>query len=281
MAFKNDALLWYNVPGWDKLGLAVPNFGNDVTSNNQSCLYLLDAIGSNLQSLMFHVDAKLKSPPSINTLRRIHMLCNRGRDILAGRAVGPATANMESDHNAPAPEVFRVYPTPYFTVRNRWMREYAGYMLLAQAEIMQHSENARPFEISTGLAGLVGQYIHRVYKLMATELFQIPADQAEVPNFKLSDAQLAAYNPAAYFSRTEMTDTTPDLAEQPTEDDIAPLVAGIPVTLLHQLGPWPSNALTSSGNASQADAAVADAGNTSATATSTTAANAFAPPPGA
>lgn len=280
MAFKNDAILWYNVPTWKNLGLAVPNFGDDVASNNLSCLYLVDAIGSNLQSLMFHVDARLKSPPTINTLRRVHMLCNRARDILAGRAIGPAKIGMESDHNAPAPEVFRVYPTPYFLVRNRWLKEWAGYMLLAQAEIIQNSENARAFEISTDLSGRIGQYVQRVYKLMATELFQIPADQADTPTFRLTDAQLAAYNPAAFFSRTEMTDTVPSFENQPTEDDIAPLVAGIPVTNLPQLGPYPPNGLTSTGNASQANGAAPEAGNTSATPTST-ATNAFAPAPGA
>jgi hypothetical protein len=33
---------------------------------------------------------------------------------------------------------------------------------------MQHQENARPLEISEGFAGLIGQYVQRVYRLEKT-----------------------------------------------------------------------------------------------------------------
>ena len=104
MAFRNDAFLYYNVPPWSPLGLAVPNWGNDEQSQNETIRYLCDILGRNLQSLMFHDDARLRVPPSINTLTRIHKLCTRARSILVSRAVPANRENMESAHANPSPE---------------------------------------------------------------------------------------------------------------------------------------------------------------------------------
>src|SRR5262245_8100380 len=139
--FRNDAFLWYNVPGWDDLGLAVANFGDDKTSQNGTIRYLVEVIGRNLASIMWQQDARTRVPPTINTIRRIHKLCTRVRDILAGRQVGPGQSRMEPAHAVPSPEAFIVYPTPYFLVRNGWLKEYCGYTLLALTEAMQHTEN--------------------------------------------------------------------------------------------------------------------------------------------
>ena len=247
----NDAFLWYSVPPWGKYGLAIPNFSNDVSSQNDTIRYLTDVVGRNLQGILWHPDARLRTPPSINTLTRIHKLCTRARSILAGRAVPSATPNMETAHALPAPEVFLVYPTPYFKVRNQWLKQYAGLTLLALTEAIQHQENAKPLEISEGFAGLVGQYIHRVYRLMATELFRVPLEDAAKPDFTLSDQQLAGYNPSAWFTSTEMLDTVPSLDDWPTEDDLEVLTNGIPISHLPALGRWPSGPGSTEGATSQ------------------------------
>ena len=72
--------------------------------------------------------ARLRTPPSINTQTRIHKRCTRARSILAVRAIMASRAvpanilNMETAHALPAPEEFLVYPTPYFKVRNQWLK---------------------------------------------------------------------------------------------------------------------------------------------------------------
>lgn len=246
MATGNDAFLWYNVGDWANYGLAVPNFGNDQQSQNDTIRYFTDVIGRNLQAVMWHTDARLATPPSINTLRRIHKLCVRTRTLFAGRAVPAGTNNMETAHAIPAAEVFRVYPVPYFNVRNQWMKQYCGLILIALTEAMQHSENAKVLEISEAFAGQVSQYVDRVYRTMAVELFQVSLSDAQTPGFTLTDQQLMAYNPAAWFTSTEMVDTVPDLTNWPTEDDLLPLTNGIPVTQLPVLGRFPSAAGTSS-----------------------------------
>lgn len=236
----NDAFLWYNIGEWGKYGLAVPNFSNDTKSQNSTIRYLTEVVGRNLQALMWHPDARLRTPPTINTITKIHKLCTRARSILAGRAVPPATQNMESAHALPAPEEFLLYPTPYFKVRNPWMKEYTGLVLLALTEAIQHQENARPIEISEGFAGLFGQYIHRAYRLVATELLRVPVADASKLDFTLTDEQLRAYNPAVWFTSTEMIDTVPSMDEQPTEDTLEVLTNGIPISQLPVLGRWPS-----------------------------------------
>ena len=236
----NDAFLWYNVGDWGRFGLAIPNFSNDTRSQNDTIRYLTDVVGRNLQAILWHPDARLRTPPSINTLTRIHKLCTRARSILASRAVPANILNMETAHALPAPEEFLVYPTPYFKVRNQWLKQYAGLMLLGLTEAMQHQENARPLEISEGFSGLIGQYVHRVYRLMATELFRIPLADATKPDFTITEEQLAGYNPSAWFTTTELIDTVAPLDDWPTEDDLEVLTNGIPISHLPVLGRWPS-----------------------------------------
>lgn len=235
----NDAFLWYNAGDWADYGLAVPNHSNDNTSQNDTIRYLTDVMGRNLQAIMWHPDARLRTPPSVNTLTRIHKLCTRARSILSGRAVPSGTPNMEAAHALPAPEEFLVYPTPYFKVRNQWMKQYAGLILLTLTESMQHQENARPLEISEAFAGLVGQYIQRIYRLMATELFRVPLETAAKPDFTLTDEHLRSYDPSAWFTSTEMIDTVPPTSRIPTEDDLVVLTDGIPISHLPLLGRWP------------------------------------------
>ena len=244
MPITHDAFLYYNVGDWAKYGLAVPNWSDDSHSQNDTIRYLTQVMGRNLQAIMLHTDARLSTPPSINTLTRIHKLCTRARSILSSRAVPAGRPNMESMHAIPAAEVFLVYPTPYFKVRNQWLKQYCGLILLSLTEAMQHQENAKPIEISEAFAGLVGQYVQRVYRLMAIELFRVPDEEASAPDFTISNEQLAAYNPSAWFTSTEMIDTVPSLVDWPTEDMLYPLTEGIPITHLPQLNRWPSQVPT-------------------------------------
>lgn len=233
----NDSFLFYDVPGWDKYGLAVANWSDDGISQNQTIRHLVRVMGRNLWALMWHNDVRKDAPPSPNTIDRIHKLCIRARSILAARSIPENEKLMEPIHTNPAPEQFILFPTPYFTVRNGWLREYCGYMLTALSEAMQHTENATPIEISENFSKDIGQYISRVYRLMATELLQVPPAEAKAANFTLTDTQLKAYAPSQWFSRTEMTDTVPDLLKWPTEDQLKP-IKGIAIADLPPMGRW-------------------------------------------
>lgn len=239
---NTDAVLWYNVGIFGDAGYAVPNWSNDIGSLNPQVLDWVDLVGRNLFHIMHHEDVDLRIPPSINTCKRVHKLYLRAANILAGRAVPPGVDNLEVQHARPAGEVFRVYPVPYFKVRNPFLRRWAGLILVSLSEAMQHTENRKEMEISNAFAGLVGQYVKRVYTNMAIELFGKPRDVAMADGFVLTDADLAAYNPGEFFTATEMVDTVPRLDRVFTEDRLELLNEGIPVTQLPaELGPWPTN----------------------------------------
>jgi len=243
--FATDQVLWYNNGIWGELGYAVPNFGNDPATLNSGIKYLADVIGENLFRVMQHTDADLRTPPSINTLARINKLILRARTIMAGRDVPASEPTMESLHASPAPQDFLIFPVPYFKVRNPWLKEYCGLVLAALSEAFQHTENRKAYDFSTTFSGLVGQYLHRVYRLMCTELFGVPVEEASRLDYTLTDAVLASYDPTKFFTQTEMTDTVPILANVPTEDDMQPLRDGIPASLLVGLCIYPTGALVS------------------------------------
>ena len=238
---NTDAILHYKVGVFGDAGYAVPNWSNDVGSLNPQILDWVELVGRNLFHIMQHEDVDLRIPPSINTCKRIHKLYLRAANILAGRAVPPGIDNMEVAHTRPAGEVFRVFPVPYFKVRNPYLKRWAGLILLSLAEAMQHTENRREMEISTAFAGQVGQYIKRMYINMAIELFGVSREVAYADGFALSDADLAAYDPAKYFTSTEMVDTVPRLDRVFTEDRLELLNEGLLVTELPPLTPWPAN----------------------------------------
>jgi len=241
MAFRTDQILWYNPPGsvWGELGYASPNFGDDTHTLNGAIAYLVDVIGRNLSAVMHHTDVDLRIPPSINTLQRVHKLVIRGRSILASRAVPSNKLRMEPTHATPAAEPFMIYPVPFWKARNKWLREWCELVLMLIGECCQHTENRLEFEISLDFSAVCGQYLQRIYVRLATELLQIPLADAEKPDFTISDAQFAAYNPSKFFTLTELIDTVPPIGRIPTEDDLRLLTDGIPANLLVGLQEWP------------------------------------------
>lgn len=247
---NTDAVLWYNVGQFGQLGYGVPNPSDDPGSLNPAIVDFVNLTGRNLFHIMHHEDVDLRIPPSINTIRRIHKLYIRLGQILQSRAVGPGELNMETQHVQPAGEVFRVYPIPYFKVRSPFLKRWAELIMIMMSEAMQHTENRKSMEISTTFAGQVGQYMTRLYRNMATELFGKSRTEVQADGFILTEADLAAYDPSTFFTSTEMIDTVPHLGHVFTEDRLSIISDGIPVTSLPELQPWPTN-LTSYYNANK------------------------------
>lgn len=247
---NTDAVLWYNVGQFGQLGYGVPNPSDDPGSLNPAILDLVHLTGRNLFHIMHHQDTDLRTPPSINTIRRVHKLYIRLGQILQSRAVPSGENDLETQHVQPAGEVFKVFPVPFFKVRNVFLKRWAEWIMIMLAEAMQHTENRKTMEISTNFAGQVGQYMTRVYTNLATELFGKTREEVRAPGFILSEAELISYNPSAFFTSTEMIDTVPHLGHVFTEDRLSVISDGIPVTSLPELQPWPTN-LTSYYNANK------------------------------
>lgn len=258
MLTTTDAILHYDVGVFGEAGYAVPNWSNDVGSLNPQILDVVNLFGLNLFNIMHHEDADLRIPPSINTIRRLHRLFIRSKQVLGGRAVAPGTSNLETVHVRPAGEIFRVYPVPFFRVRSPFMRRWCELILIAISEAMQHTENRKEMEFSTAFAGQIGQYVKRVYENMAIELFGKLQAEVRDDAFELAEADLAGYDPAQFFTSTELVDSVARLDRVFTEDRLEVLREGIPVTHLPPLRPWPNN-LTDYYAATRTDATIGGA----------------------
>lgn len=235
----SDTVRWYNVGKFGEAGYAVPAWGDDISTLNPNIAELTDLIGQNLFALMHQEDVDMRTPPSINSLRAIHSLYVRAGQILTARAVPPGQVEFRTTHVAPQATVFRVYPVPLFKVRNAHLKRWAGLTLMLLSEMMQHTENRKTMEITTTFAGDVGQYLQRLYRNMATELFGKTSADADKPGFILTDADFTGYNPSRFFTRTELVDTVPPFENVFTEDQLDVLRQGIPVTMLPPLQTWP------------------------------------------
>ncbi len=263
--FKTSETLWYHNGVWGDMGYAVPNFGVNASSMNAGIRYLTAAIGRNLSGIVHCPDADLRSPPSIDCLTNIHKLICRARQILGARGVPPGQATMQLAHVAPASEDHLVFPVPYFLMRNQWIKEYTGYILAALAEAMQHTENRMPFTFSTNFAVDITQLFQKVYVQMAMELLGIDQKTANDPNFVITTAQLAAYNPNNFFTSTEMIDNTAPAVSIPTGLDLQVLTNGIPASKLVNLALWPDGTPYNPMAPSAVDAAGDVAGSTAGT----------------
>ncbi len=263
---NTDAPLHYNVGVFGQAGYAVPNWGNDPGALNPTIIEFVDLAGRNLFAFMHSEDADLRTPPSINTCKKLHRLYVRATRLLMGRAVPYGEDNLEVAHQRPAGEIYRVYPIPFFKVRSPYMRRWAGLAMTSICDAMQHTEGRKEVEISEAFAGQVLQWLHRAYTNMAIELFNIDRAVALSTGFELSDADFSAYNPAEFFTHTELVDTVPRLDRVFTEDRLEVLAEGIPVTELPELKPWPQN-LSDLYSVIRSDATINAGGNASAAST--------------
>ena len=238
---NSDAVLWYDVGIFGKLGYGCPNPSDDFGTLNPTIEEFVSGAGAQLFVIMHHPDADMRTPPRLNTLMRVHRLYQSCSRLLAGRMVPHNQKDMEAKHIQSGAQVFRLHPCPFFQVRNPYMKRWAGYTMLMISEAMQHTENRRPIEISVDFASLMSQYLKRVYQEMSIELFGKTREEVRDPTFSLQEADFGAYDPSNTFPGTEPLDTVPPINRVLTEDQLAVLRDGIPTTQLPNLKPWPTN----------------------------------------
>lgn len=235
---STDSILRYPVGKFGEMGYAVPNWGDDVKTKNYNIAELVSLVGENLFLVMHEDDIFMRTPPSINVIRMIHSLYVRVGKLLDSRSLEDGDMRFKSVHSTPALTVFKVYPVPFFSVANTWLRRWCELTLRCISEMMQHTENATTDDITIHFAKIVGAYMNRIYINMAIELFGVSKDVATAPGFVLSEEQLKAYNWSQFVTLTESVDTVSPLSWSVTEDSIRVLRAGIAVTDLPELEPY-------------------------------------------
>ena len=236
-AFPSDGPLFYKVGIWGDRGYAVPNFGKNQFTVNQTIEEFVREGGRRLQRIMHHEDTGRVDPPSINSVQRMVLFCNRARTVIIGRAVDENERRFEGRMVHSSRRPFIVFPTPFFLVTNPLMRGFADLALALLAELMQSPETTQQHEISTDLANVCGSYIARFQKRIAMEYFGMAEADAGSPTLNLMD-HLVQYTPSKQgIDSAEPLDQGGTLS-LPGVRDLGILAQGIRVPELPALGPY-------------------------------------------
>lgn len=236
--FGTDQVLLYDVEPWSKLGFGVPNFGDNLKTQNLPWWRLATEIAKTQLGLMTHVDARREQYLSRNTLERMAKILNRIKTVLLNRARQANELRLEPGHSSPTPYTWLCCPCPFFSgniVQNSYLMEYNGLCMIALTNIYQHSDNNLALEITAEGGSDIWQYFRRVTELVAGELLLIPRAEYTAENFIFTDAHFSAYNPSAFLPRNEDMATPVGTDTGFTEDDLRPLRAGIPANIIQPL----------------------------------------------
>ena len=244
MPFGTDSIQLYDVEPWSSLGFGVPTFGRDnVATLNRPLHSLTDEIGKLQLFIMTHVDAGRHQPPSRNTIARLGKLVNRCAAVLGGRKKEYNESRLEEGHASPAHLIWNIHPVPYFAshvLKNKWLKEYNDLLMVLLTNAYQHTDNALALTITADLARDLYQYIREIKLRLGTELLNIDLALLQDDAFQFSDVHYEAYAPELFTTRIESLDRATSVLNLPTEDDLYPLLVGIPATLiLPNLKPYP------------------------------------------
>ena len=238
--FTSDAPLFYNVGVWGERGYAVPNFGHNESGQtlNRMVERFTTEGGRRISAIMHRSDSQRVDPPSLNTVKRMVAFINRSRTLLVGRQVQENELKFEGSKVQAARIPLVCFPTPYFKVDNRLMRDFAEAGFACIAELWQSSENGVEHDITATLAEVALRYVKRFQRDMAMDYFGLTREEADAPDLNLA-TMYERYTPTAYgFVSGEAYDDT-DTLSFPDEIDLGPLAKGILLMDLPQMGPYP------------------------------------------
>lgn len=248
--FRSDAPLWYKNGVWGDLGCAVPQTGTNLYSNNAPIWAFVDLCGKQ----MFHVlwqyeDRKFDAPPSKNCLWEIYQLIVIARKRIADRTYGPEETVPLPTHAKPTPEMFKLYPVPFygrFGCANSFLYESAEMAMLMLTEAMEHADNERLAYVTPSFAQAMTPYLQGILTNMATKYFGFARKDTLDPAFVIPDDKWKTYNPMQFAVSVEGTSQRPPTGWTPTETDLQP-IRGLPASeVLPFCQPWPSASLMQS-----------------------------------
>lgn len=249
--FGSDRVLLYDVYPWNELGFGVANFGDNIGTRSTPNWGLADEVGQAQLYIMTHIDAQRKQPPSRNTVERIGKVVNRVQSVLVGRMKQYSELRLEEGHATSAPEIWNIHPCPYFDgpiVRNRWLKEYNRLTMIALTNIYQHSDNNLALTVTSAFAQAIWVYFKEIKLLLGSELLRIPLEELKPDEFIFTTAHYDAYRPEDVVLNIEALDSPGQIFSALTEDDLRPLLDGIPANLIsvnlkqYPVGPLPDSA---------------------------------------
>jgi len=242
--FETEEILWYNNGRWGQAGYAITNPGGKTWTSNSVIYQIHSLVGRNLFELMHRPAVKFYVAPDKQWLYDLHQLLITARKRLADRTRMPNDSNgLVPQHADPDPQMFLVWPVPYFGERVRQMdiREYCQIALLMLSDIMQHSENDLSSYVTNNFTGPIGKYLQEILMLMATKYFGYSRAAAYDPAFALQATDFANYDPSKVMTSVEMSEERPPVQWWPTTNDLSQ-IRGIPVNQALLLATrWPAD----------------------------------------
>lgn len=231
----SDRVLLYNVEPWAAAGYGVPNFGSTILTQNTVARKMVDQLGKQQLKLMTSVDAGRTNYPSINTVKSVGRLINYALDILAGRGRFANEERLEAGHATPSEQPWIMHPVPYFQVQGAWvqnseMGEINELLMFCIMNAIQHTDNDLALELTVEFVQKVGQYLLRIKNIVAGEWLGLGADVFKANTFRFDETHYAQYNPSARYPEMEDLQVPRTIGKRPTEQDLTPLVTGIPST---------------------------------------------------
>jgi hypothetical protein len=236
-----NSIMWYDNGRFGEIGYAVPYIAaNKMYSNNESVLGLVNKMGSLGFAIMHQPDCLVATPPTIFFLRSVGKAIDRINTILAAETIPSGQTEQRTVAVAPTPECFLIYPVPYWRVRNRWIKRWCKYYLLALAEAMKHQDNVFSLSIHPDLAGIVQMYTQMIYQQVAVEFLNVPLATVQAPGFVITDAMYSAYSPNSVFLLSERVDTGAPLTWNLATEDLDQFAQGVAAPLITAfLKDWP------------------------------------------
>lgn len=239
-SIRTDSILHFHEGVFGEEGYAVPNHGKRPGTLNSRIFKLTVLLGQNLFAMLHRRDVDLRVPPRVNFLMDMHDLYVRMQQLLEAYTIPHNQSQMEPVHVSPAGHIWKVWPVPFYNVRNDMIRDWAAMIMYGISELFQHSENATEMDFGPRLRSVIDPYLKRVYQEMAIQCFGKTQQQVLADGFFLTQADFDGYNPDIFFTGTERVDTVPNLGRVMTEDMLSPLREGLLVTALPtDLRPFP------------------------------------------
>ena len=229
--FDTDEILWYDNGKWGSAGYAIPNPSGKTWTNNTVIYQIFTLIGRVMFDLCHREDVKFFRAPHKQFWFELHQMIVTARKRLNDRMRAPNDSNgFTPQHVTPTPQIFTVYPVPFFgeRVRQPDIREYIGLALMGLSEMMQHSDNDHTTYVTPEFCGQIGKYLQEILALFSTKYFGKTREEAYKPDFALVDADFQAYDPSKVMTSVEMSEERPPIQWWPTENDLSQ-IRGLPI----------------------------------------------------
>ncbi len=241
--YNTDEILWYDNGIWGDSGYAMWNpMGKTLTSNLD--IYMMHSLMGKVMFDLMHRrdDVGFTTPPSKQWLYDLHQMLVVTRKRLADLTRLPNDSNgLDVVHAQPAPQMFLVYPVPFFgqRVRQADCLKYCTTGLLLLSEMVQHADNDRIGYVTPSFSGIIGKYVQEILAQMGMKFFGYDRAAAYAPTFVVKDTDFTAYDPSKLMISTELIDERPPQQAWPTTNDLA-RIEGLPIAQAILFGKrWP------------------------------------------